>query len=324
MLTPQVRRSASEAVPQSEPIATPNLRKFASDAALAQKDGVFQLDEIEKELVHEHFTCDTRDHEDHTFCGIMFNCCCDTDLPAKYMEIQILHVRGDLGPMTVWMTSDTYERKREDESQWKKVYQGNHEPSPRPRRGQPVQYTALKLNEPVRLRPGESCGLYVHSALPGDEGIVYDNGKGHVTYQDRVLKLLPGCAHLSNRPFGTRGFWGQPWRTNREFVGRIEYGVRWKMWSPEVHHAFPVGFQQAVMTMIMASRRPESHMYRLQDEIVLFIMYTPRGPSSAAPAAPCSEPRSGVLPLLDAIDGCATSQASLATLSCPSQRGTLA
>ena len=34
-------------------------------------DGVLQLDATERDLVHEHFTVDTRDHEDHTFCGVM-------------------------------------------------------------------------------------------------------------------------------------------------------------------------------------------------------------------------------------------------------------
>lgn len=86
-----------------------------------------------------------------------------------------------------------------------------------------------------------------------------------MTYQDRVLKVLPGYAHLSNRPFGTRGFWGRPWRSNREFVGRMQYGVRWKMWQPnEVHRSFPIGFQKTAMTMIMGSRRPESLLYLLQ------------------------------------------------------------
>jgi hypothetical protein len=44
------------------------------------------------------------------------------------------------------------------------------------------------------------------------------------------------------------------------------------VWSPEEHLNFPIGFQDAVKTMIMASRRPESLMYSLQDDIVFFIM----------------------------------------------------
>ena len=39
-------------------------------AKMAQVDGVFQLDAVADDLVHESFECDTRDHEDHTFCGV--------------------------------------------------------------------------------------------------------------------------------------------------------------------------------------------------------------------------------------------------------------
>jgi hypothetical protein len=203
-------------------------------------DGALQLDATEKELVHESFVVDTRDHEDHTFCGVMFDAECCTSLPAEYIEISSVWVRGHLGPMTVWVTPNTFARKQEDEERWTKIYSGTHAAKPR-------DYTELRLEKAIRLTPGEKCGVYVHSALPGDEGIVYDNQRSHVTYQDRVLKLHPGFAHLSNRPFGTRGFWGRPWRSNREFVGRMEYGVRWRMWQPnEIHRTFPVGFQKAV------------------------------------------------------------------------------
>ena len=64
-------------------VPQPSSRRFASEAALrGNVDGVFQLDKAEKELVHETFKCDTRDHEDHTFCGVMFDVACDTDLPG--------------------------------------------------------------------------------------------------------------------------------------------------------------------------------------------------------------------------------------------------
>jgi hypothetical protein len=218
--------------------------------------------QVEEHLVHESFIVDTRDHEDHTFCGVMFDAECCTRHPAEYIEISAIWVRGQLGPMTIWQTPEYFEGKQEREELWTKIYEANHAPSQE-------ECVALRLDTPIRLRPGESCGLYVHSALPGDEGIVYDNQRSTYTYVDRVLRVYPGYAHLSNRPFGKRGFWGRPWRSNREFVGRMEYGVRWRMWQPNpaTHRAFPLGFQAAVMAMIMASRRPESLMYLLQDEV---------------------------------------------------------
>eukprot|EP00966_Prymnesium_polylepis_P212121 4913469-Prymnesium_polylepis.1 len=129
---------------------------------MAPIDGVLQLDSVADHLVHENFTCDTRDHEDHTFCGVMFNVACKTEKPAEYVEVTAVSVRGQLGPLTVWKTPHTYEGKTEDGDQWEKVYEAVHEPSQN-------EMVELKLNEPIRLRPGEQCGLYVHSALPGDE-----------------------------------------------------------------------------------------------------------------------------------------------------------
>jgi hypothetical protein len=244
-------------------------------------DGVFQLSSVHDENVHESFVCDTRDHEDHTFCGIMFDVRCESALPLEYLEIGSISVRGDLGLLTVWHTPDSFREKQDKaaRAEWTKLYEGAHAPSRE-------TAVALCLDTPIRLRRGQSCGLYVHSAAPGDDAIVYDNvrGRGGYTFVDRCLRVLPGMAHLSNRPFGDRGMWGSAWRRNREFVGRVSYGVRWKMWAPEVHEQFPPSFRAAVTTMLMASRRPESLMYLLHD------YSAPRLLRAAAHTASCHAP----------------------------------
>ena len=129
---------------------------------MSQLDGVLQLDSVADHLVHENFTCDTRDHEDHTFCGVMFDVTCKTVLPAEYVEISSISVRGQLGPLTVWKTPDSFHGKHEEEEAWVNIYDATHEPSQ-------DTMVELKFTEPIRLLPGESCGLYVHSTLPGDE-----------------------------------------------------------------------------------------------------------------------------------------------------------
>ena len=241
-------------------------------------DGVLQLDDVAKELTHESFVCDTRDHEDHTFCGVMFTCACATSLPLEYLEVQSVAVRGQLGRMSVWTTRDSIGEVRETQSAWEQVYDGHHDPSP-------DELVTLQLASPIRLRPGEEAGLYIHSAEPGDEGLVYDNQRSrHHTYKDRCFEVHPGLAHLSNRPFGKHGLWGRPWRVNREFVGSIKYGVRWQMWSPTKQLGFPIGFQRAVLTMMMASRRPESLVYLLQDEV------SSRSPETPRHVAHCADP----------------------------------
>ena len=46
----------------------------------------------------------------------------------------------------------------------------------------------LELDVPVVLNPGERASLYVHSARPGDEAIVYDNLRKRVTYEDPFMQ----------------------------------------------------------------------------------------------------------------------------------------
>lgn len=142
----------------------------------------------------------------------------------------------------------------------------------------------------MRLAPGERRGFYVHSKQPGDDAIVYDNQRSRVTYEDDVFQVLPGLAHLSNKPFGRHGMWGFPWRENREFVGRFFYGVGYKLWNPEVHSLFPNDFQRMVSLLLLCARRTGSPLHALQDEVIYYILNMCkydwfRLPSPAAAAA---------------------------------------
>eukprot|EP00438_Fugacium_kawagutii_P015710 Skav235333 [mRNA] locus=scaffold520:700584:701474:+ [translate_table: standard] len=219
---------------------------------------------------HESFTADTRDHEDHTFCGMMFDVQCkgpeEGGVPVECLVITTVAVRGDLGPLTVWTTKETYRKKEHQQEEWECLYEDEHPPSYE-------KYTDLLLRTPIRLLPGESCGLYVHSKLPGDDALVYDNQRARVTHEDAVFRVLPGKAHLSNRPFGRQGMWGFPWRERREFVGRIFYGVRYVLWNPvtEIHQRFPPGFKRAVWTILLCARKPESPFHWLHDEVLFYI-----------------------------------------------------
>lgn len=136
----------------------------------------------------------------------------------------------------------------------------------------------LQLTDPIKLTPGESRGLYVHSTLPGDVAIVYDNTRFDARRkrspcEDEMLSVLAGQAHLSNRAFSDEGMWWSWWRSNREFVGRVGYGVTYTLWNPlpDVHRRFPPEFQKAVMTSLLCARKPECPLYRLQDEVVFYI-----------------------------------------------------
>jgi hypothetical protein len=42
----------------------------------------------------------------------------------------------------------------------------------------------------VRVRSGESISLYIHSALPNDQAIVYGNQRGKVTHKDSFIEVF--------------------------------------------------------------------------------------------------------------------------------------
>ena len=76
-------------------------------------DGVLQLDTLAAALTHESFEVDTKDREDHTFSGIMFDVACQSlpRGPLEYLEVQAVAVRGKLGPMTVWTAPGGHQGK---------------------------------------------------------------------------------------------------------------------------------------------------------------------------------------------------------------------
>mmetsp|Transcript_4370 Transcript_4370/g.7974 ORF Transcript_4370/g.7974 Transcript_4370/m.7974 type:complete len:316 (-) Transcript_4370:33-980(-) len=218
-------------------------------------------------VVQSCYNVDTRDYEDHTFSGIMFDLACKSDLPLEFMEIQQIWVRGYLGPMTVWITPGSYEGKRCKKSEWKLVHKGVHKQSMQ-------ELSALPIDPPLKLHAGESIGIYVHSGLEGDMGLVYNNRRSRVTHEDPHMCILPGMAHISDVPFSPRGYWGGgSWRWDREFVGRVTYGVKWMLWNPacKIHDRFPDTFKQMIFTMLMCHRRKESPLKRLPCAVLYYV-----------------------------------------------------
>ena len=208
------------------------------------------------------------------------------DLPVSKVVINSVAVRGQLGPMTIWVSNRPEEeaeataaaangnnnntgnqanaaqqeqaqpaqgraqvqqaqparaqaqaqgRRRQYEfplrrRNWTKVYDAKHNSSRR-------HYDEMDFSSsPIVLRPGEVRAIYIHSASPGDEGVVYDNSTIHPhrwhgqqlplrqrngrpmratpRYQDGILAIHSARAHLSPTPFGRTPIWGwgNAWR----------------------------------------------------------------------------------------------------------------
>jgi hypothetical protein len=168
----------------------------------------------------------------------MFPVKCRNILPVDHVVITSLGVRGDLGPISIWVTKDdvdgtfhmdtntnsaNHNRARSmrqidmKKSGWVQIYSMEHQPSRN-------DYTQLDLSQnPIRINPDRVRGIYIHSTFDGDTAIVYDNKRDAIKrYEDPFLTIFSGRAHVSTEPFGRIPIWGMgnAWRDNREFVVR--------------------------------------------------------------------------------------------------------
>mmetsp|Transcript_12061 Transcript_12061/g.23438 ORF Transcript_12061/g.23438 Transcript_12061/m.23438 type:complete len:432 (+) Transcript_12061:262-1557(+) len=221
-------------------------------------------------VIHDHVEAETSDREDHTFCGIMFPVKCKDVLPIDHVVINSVSVRGALGPLTVWVSKDENINGEISmcKKHWKKIYQKTHGRSFR-------AYKELDLSsEPIVLKPGQVKGIYIHSTLRGDEAIVYDNKDKQKTHDDSFLTILPGRAHVSETPFGSRPIWGwgHAWRDNREFVGQIKYGAIYRLWNPTEHLCFGTKFRSLAKNLFLLQRRIESPFSTLPDDCIFYIL----------------------------------------------------
>eukprot|EP01059_Diplonema_ambulator_P020546 TRINITY_DN3436_c0_g9_i1.p1 TRINITY_DN3436_c0_g9~~TRINITY_DN3436_c0_g9_i1.p1 ORF type:complete len:547 (+),score=62.79 TRINITY_DN3436_c0_g9_i1:56-1642(+) len=205
------------------------------------------LQETADYTVTEAFTADTADHMDHTFCGLMCDVRCREDTPPlEFIQLQGIRVRGDLGRVRVFVREGGYEEVFEDDGSWVKVHDMMHPSSPH-------SLVLMEFNQVVVLCPGQTYGIYVHSSIPDDTGIVYDNQRGYITFSDTYIDVLPGAAHLNPEPFRNLSPWGtEGWRFNRQLVGSIIYGVKFRLWTPMTHTDFPGSFKKFAAASLWA------------------------------------------------------------------------
>ena len=220
------------------------------------------------------------------------------DVPVSQIVLNGVAVRGQLVPLTVWVSNAEESDHANNNAtatreyrfplrarHWQKVYEATHAPSRRT-----YQWLHFSKTTPVILRPGQVRALYIHSTAVGDESIVYDNanvrpwqygarraaaGGSEPRYQDAYIQLLSGKAHLSPRPFGQTPIWGwgNAWRDHREFVGQVSYGVRFQLWQPVLTvSTYGPAFRTAVQTLLACQRRVESNVALLPDECLYYIL----------------------------------------------------
>lgn len=225
-------------------------------------------------MVHESLVAETEDREDHSFNGVMFTVKCEDKLPMKYIVVESLSVRGGLGPLTVWTTKGDHNEAgsqyHKNKDQWEQIYDQTHPPS--------RTLVDLKFTKQIQIMRGEKQSFYVHSAAHDDDGIVYDNReRGRERVGGSRMKIYSGKAHLSHVPFLDQNPWGYysnsgGWRQDREFVGRLKYGVRYMRWTKKTDHLFPLQFRSAAALMEQLCRDPKSRLKVLPREVIYYVM----------------------------------------------------
>ena len=72
-----------------------------------------------------------------------------TETTGDAYEHTYRQVRGDLGPLTVWMTPDTIRDKHESEEEWKQLYAAVHPASPSPSPSLTLTFTLARALAPT-------------------------------------------------------------------------------------------------------------------------------------------------------------------------------
>lgn len=276
----QAPLSSSQVVKKAEILKTNTYPKFevgsisttafpmATRAAGPPASRALKRARVANYIVQSNYNVDTRDYMDHTFSGVMFDVQAKAQVPLEWIELQEVWVRGALGPMSIWMSPGGFSGKHEKKSEWKCIFEGEKKASMN-------CLVSLKVNPPLRLSAGQTVGIYIHSKQYGDEGIVYNNRRSRVTHEDPHLRILPGLAHISSEPFSRVGYWGGgAWRNNREFVGRITYGVKWMLWNPKstIHERFPPLFRAMVDAVVQCHRTTQTGLGVLPTAVIYYIL----------------------------------------------------
>jgi len=219
-------------------------------------------------LWHEEHTA-VSEGDDHSFNGVMFNVACRAELLVETLYLRSVSVRGELGDISVYAKRGTFNDCYEDPRAWMRIYRAQHDPSCH-------RLVKLQFETPVSIPAHGSAALYIHSTKPWDRtgmgAIVYKNLRSRFTIERPIMAVSPAMAHTACEPFRGRGFWGTAWRPRREFVGAIEYAVRWKLWTPENHRCFGSSFRAAVRTMLFVHRYSKTALARLSQDMVFYIL----------------------------------------------------
>ncbi len=201
---------------------------------------------------------------DHSFAGVVFDVATLSDWEAT---LRSFHVAGQLGTVSVYAARDgwcdTGDLQRAvarsgwgnandmiDSSRWDLVARARHSPSWN-------ACVEIVLDRPVRILPGSVAGIYIHSNIENDGGLIYQScARSDALGGDDHITILPGLGHTSSTPFGTEdGWWASSRARMRGLAGAVTYTVRRRFWSVAEAEEMPLSLRKAVRVLLLCHAR---------------------------------------------------------------------
>jgi len=160
---------------------------------------------------------------DHTYNAVSFNVSVKKNVD-KWVFVTGFEASGLLEEMSIYkLFGKDVNRHIHDIHLWKLIHKKVYPNSWK-------KPSILRLNEPVRIGPGETCGFYIHSNCDNGNGLKYRSCLPGVVLEDECIQVLHGWAHTSFIPFDlTRGWI----RNHRVLSGSIFYEPAPYRWSPD-------------------------------------------------------------------------------------------
>lgn len=213
----------------------------------------------------------------HSFAGIIFDVHACSE---REVMVTSVHVAGMLGRVRIFARECTW-RDDEEETERRTVFTGWGHHYEMNERGwalvhdeqlPPSWNTAreVRLQQPVRIMPHHTRALFVHSNLPDDLGIQYQEWRpADVVAADDTVQILPGLGFTGQVPFDHRHGW---YRQGRGPAGGISYTSQPVYWNMRSHAGCPAELQGMVRTMLCVHAQPESTLHVLPAHLLLYML----------------------------------------------------
>jgi len=160
---------------------------------------------------------------DHTYNAVSFNVRVKKNVD-KWVFVTGFEAFGHLQEMSIYkLVGKDVNQHIHDIHLWKPIHKKFYQKSW-------IKPSILRLKEPVRIGPGETCGFYIHSNCRDDNGLKYRSCLPGVVLEDECIQVMHGWAHTSFIPFDLTKGWIM---NNRVLSGSIFYEPAPYRWSPE-------------------------------------------------------------------------------------------